>query len=91
MNIGDVTPSKYEKDRYTEQYTSMEYFRRADEHHYYDVQKELLADYYWDRNEYLKSLQRAYDMLHHHTPPTTTTPITGQMAEEISTLCLHII
>ena len=37
MNIGDVTPSKDEKQRYIEPYRETHYFRRADEHHYSDL------------------------------------------------------
>ena len=36
-NIGDVTPSKYEKEKYIDRYMAMNYFRRADEHSYSDL------------------------------------------------------
>ena len=74
MSIGDVTPSKDKKEKYINQYTVMNYFRRTDEHLYSDLQKEILSASYRDQNEYLKTLQREYYMLHSHTPSITTTP-----------------
>ena len=58
MNIGNVTPSKDEKEKYIEQYMPMHYFRTADEYWYYCLQTELLAASYRDWNGYPKILQR---------------------------------
>ena len=51
----------------------MNCFRIADEHRYYGLQKYLLAASYQDQNEYPKTLQRAYYMLHSHTLSISTT------------------
>ena len=68
MNIGYVTPSKDKKEKYIKRYMEMKYFRRADEHRYYDLQRELLI-----ASEYPKTLQIAYDIIHRHTPSITDT------------------
>ena len=73
MNIGYITPIKDKRDKYIEQYMAMHYFIRADEHFYYYLQKDILADSYQDRNDYTKTLQRAYYMLHFHATYITTT------------------
>ena len=52
---------------------AMDYFRKSDEHQYSGLQEDLLEDSDRDRNECPKTLQRAYDMLHYHTPFITTT------------------
>ena len=72
MNVGDVTPSKDKKEKYIERCVAMHYFRRVDEHFYYDLQKKLLGDYYQDQNEYPKTLQISYDVIYFHTPSITT-------------------
>ena len=72
MNIGDVTPGKDKKEKYIEKYTTTHYLRRADEHWYPGLQKEILTDSYRDQNEYPKTLQREYDTPHSHTPYITT-------------------
>ena len=48
-------------------------FRRVDEHCYSYLQKELLQDYYKDKNEYPKTLKREYYMINNNTPFITTT------------------
>ena len=70
---------------------AMHYFRRSDEHCYSDLQEDILEASYRDQNDYPKTLQREYDMLHRHTPYITSTSHRRKNGRKIPTSCLHIV
>ena len=68
---GDIIPSNDKK--IIDQCMAIHSFRRIDKHFYFDLQKEIFVDSYWDQNGSPKKRQRAYGMIHRNLPPITTT------------------